>query len=148
MEGVGCMKDVGSKREKSLFASHPLLCRTGGCDIYDHHSLLYLYSNGNQVNNSIEYLGKQVKEVFSLYIINHCVNTTDYMIELVLFADFKNDYVLSKEDNDAVNFITNRFESAVVVDIADILLTIKFQEPNINQGWIYDSVSPAAHSHI
>ena len=60
---------------------------------------------------------------------------------LVLVAGFDNDYILSEEDNEALHFIMHSYEYAIVVDIVDILLTVKFLKPHVNDGWLYDNVS-------
>jgi hypothetical protein len=59
----GNIEDLSSTGDKSLLASKPLLRKTGGRDIYAQHSLQYLYTNDKHINESIEFFGKQVKEV-------------------------------------------------------------------------------------
>ncbi|RLN22856.1 hypothetical protein C2845_PM07G09820 [Panicum miliaceum] len=99
--------------DRSLLASIPLLRKTGGRDIYAQHSLEDLYTNEKHTNHSTEYL------------------------------DFDNDYILSEEDKEALNFITHSYDYAVVVDIADILLTVHFLQPHVKDGWVFDSVIDA-----
>ncbi|KAG2571399.1 uncharacterized protein LOC120640617 isoform X2 [Panicum virgatum] len=107
------MKDCGSTGDRSMLASKTLLRKTGGRDIYAHHSLQYLYTNDKHINESIEYF------------------------------DFKYDYVLTEEDKEALHFITHSYQYAVVVDIAVILLTVKFLEPHVKDGWLLDAVIDA-----
>lgn len=63
------------------------------------------------------------------------------MVQCYLFIVFDNDYILSEEDKEALHFIEHCYEYAVVVDIADIPLTISFLQPNVKDGWLYDTVS-------
>lgn len=62
-------------------------------------------------------------------------------IQLVIFLDFDNDYVLSEEDNESLNFIMHSYEYAVVADIAGIPLTVKFLHPHVYDRWLYDTAS-------
>ncbi|XP_039772441.1 uncharacterized protein LOC120640617 isoform X1 [Panicum virgatum] len=137
------MKDCGSTGDRSMLASKTLLRKTGGRDIYAHHSLQYLYTNDKHINESIEYFGKQVKKVCFVKQWINLLSLTDDIIPLVIFADFKYDYVLTEEDKEALHFITHSYQYAVVVDIAVILLTVKFLEPHVKDGWLLDAVIDA-----
>jgi hypothetical protein len=61
IEVPGRMSSLGAVGEESMLATQPLLRKTGGRDIYDHRSLENLYIN--QANSSIEFLGKEIKDV-------------------------------------------------------------------------------------
>jgi hypothetical protein len=69
------------------------------------------------------------------------VNIDCDIIPLVLFAYFTDDYILTEEDKEALDFITHSYQYAVVVDIAGILLTVKFLQPHVKDGWLLDAVS-------
>jgi len=89
------MEDRGSTGDRSMLASKPLLRKTGGRDIYAQHSLQYLYTNDKHINESIEYFGKQVKKVCVVKQWINLLSLSDNIIPLVIFADFKDDYVLT-----------------------------------------------------
>ncbi|PVH35467.1 hypothetical protein PAHAL_7G192700 [Panicum hallii] len=71
------------------------------------------------------------------------VNIDCDIIPLVLFAYFTDDYILTEEDKEALDFITHSYQYAVVVDIAGILLTVKFLQPHVKDGWLLDAVIDA-----
>uniref|UniRef100_A0A0E0JLQ4 Uncharacterized protein n=1 Tax=Oryza punctata TaxID=4537 RepID=A0A0E0JLQ4_ORYPU len=60
-----------------------------------------------------------------------------------LEADYTDDYILTKEDEEVVNFVRNIYIWATVADIAGIPLAINFLLPNVNGGWLYDTVIDA-----
>lgn len=60
IEVPDCMSSLGAAGEESLLDTQ-LLRKTGSRDIYDHPSLENLYTN--QGNSSIEFLGKEIKDV-------------------------------------------------------------------------------------
>ncbi|RLN34937.1 hypothetical protein C2845_PM03G09710 [Panicum miliaceum] len=56
---------------------------------------------------------------------------------------FTDDYILTEANKEALNFIRHSYEYAVVVDVAGILLTVKFLQPHIKDGWLLDVVIDA-----
>ncbi|KAF0922312.1 hypothetical protein E2562_031804, partial [Oryza meyeriana var. granulata] len=53
---------------------------------------------------------------------------------------YNDDYILTKEDEEVIHFVRNSYNWATVAAIADIPLTINFLLPNVNGGWLYDTV--------
>uniref|UniRef100_A0A0E0D3X9 Uncharacterized protein n=1 Tax=Oryza meridionalis TaxID=40149 RepID=A0A0E0D3X9_9ORYZ len=50
------------------------------------------------------------------------------------------DYILTKEDKEVLHFVRNSYIWATVALIANIPLAINFLLPNVNGGWLYDTV--------
>uniref|UniRef100_A0A0E0BQ33 Ubiquitin-like protease family profile domain-containing protein n=1 Tax=Oryza glumipatula TaxID=40148 RepID=A0A0E0BQ33_9ORYZ len=53
------------------------------------------------------------------------------------------DYIITKEDEEVLHFVRNSYIWATVAVIADIPLAINFLLPNVNGGWLYDTVIDA-----
>uniref|UniRef100_A0A0E0JIX8 Uncharacterized protein n=1 Tax=Oryza punctata TaxID=4537 RepID=A0A0E0JIX8_ORYPU len=54
-----------------------------------------------------------------------------------LEANYTDDYILTKEDEEILNFVRNSYIWATVADIASIPLTIKFILPNVIDAYGY-----------
>jgi hypothetical protein len=53
---------------------------------------------------------------------------------------FDNDYILSRDDKEALEFI-HSYALATVVDIDNMTLTVEQLKPHISNGWLFGDVS-------
>uniref|UniRef100_A0A0D3F534 Aminotransferase-like plant mobile domain-containing protein n=1 Tax=Oryza barthii TaxID=65489 RepID=A0A0D3F534_9ORYZ len=60
-----------------------------------------------------------------------------------LEVDYTDGYILTKEDEEVLHFVRNSYIWATIALIADIPLAINFLLPNVNGGWLYDTVIDA-----
>lgn len=65
----------------------------------------------------------------------------DYAQFEIFFSDYTDDYILTKENEEVLHFVRNSYIWATIALIADIPLAINFLLPNVNGGWLYDTVS-------
>jgi len=61
--------------------------------------------------------------------------------KVILLAGFDDDYTLSQDDEEALEFIRHSYPSATVVEIDNVPLTVEKLKPHTSNAWLFGDVS-------